>query len=64
MKKLELAGAFTILGVLVVSQLLSDAHGDMNMSGNEAGAEALMDGTTVVLAPNMAKANLAVTGMT
>ncbi len=63
MKKLELAGAFTVLGVLVVSQLLNDTH-DMNMPGYEAGAEALMDGTTAALAPNMATANLAVTGMT
>ena len=64
MKKLELAGAFTVLGVLVVSQLLNDTHGDMNMPDNEAGAEALMDRTTAALAPNMATANLAVTGMT
>ncbi len=64
MKKLELAGAFTILGVLVVSQLLSDDHGDMTMPGNEAGDEILLDGATAALAPNMATANLAVTGMT
>ena len=64
MKKLELAGAFTILGVLVVSQLLSDDHGDMNMQGNKADDEVLMDGAVAALAPNMATANLAVTGMT
>ena len=39
MKKIELAGAFTILGVLLVSQLWSDAHDNMDMPANEAGAE-------------------------
>ena len=34
MKKIELAGAFTILGVLLVSQLWSDAHDNMDMSGS------------------------------
>ncbi len=64
MKKLELAGAFTILGVLVVSQVMNDTHGNMNMPGNEAGAQGLTDGAMAAMAPNMATANLAVTGMT
>ena len=64
MKKLELAGAFTILGLLVGSQLWSDAHGTMEMPGHEADAEGLMEEATAALAPNMAIANLAVTGMT
>ncbi len=64
MKKLELAGAFTILGVLVVSQVMNDTHGNMNMPGSEAGAEGVMDGGMAAMAPNMATANLAVTGMT
>ena len=64
MKKLELAAAFTVLGVLVVSQVMNDTHGDMDMSGNEAGAEGLMDGAMAAMAPNMATATLAVTGMT
>ena len=63
MKKLELAGAFTILGALVVSQVLGN-HGDMDMAGHEADAEGLMDGAMAAMAPNMATANLAVTGMT
>ncbi len=63
MKKLELAGAFTILGALVVSQVLGD-HGDMDTAGHEAGVEDLMDGAMAAMAPNMATANLAVTGMT
>jgi branched-subunit amino acid transport protein len=61
MKKLELAGAFTILGALVVSQVLGN-HGDM--AGHEADSEGLMDGAMAAMAPNMATANLAVTGMT
>ena len=64
MKKLELAGAFTVLGLLVGSQLWSDAHGNMELPSPEAGAESLLDGATAALAPNMAIANLAVTGMT
>ncbi len=64
MKKMELAGAFTILGVLLVSQLWSDAHGNMNMPGNEAGAEGPAAGAMTAMAPNMATATLAVTGMT
>ena len=63
MKKLELAGAFTILGALVVSQVLGD-HGNMDTAGHEADAEGLMDGVMAAMAPNMATANLAVTGMT
>ncbi len=64
MKKLELAGAFTVLGVLLVSQLWSDAHDNMNMPANEAGAEGPMPGAMCAIAPNMATATLAVTGMT
>ena len=64
MKKVELAGAFTILGVLLVSQLWSDAHGNMNMSDNEAGADGPVPGAMTAMAPNMATATLAVTGMT
>ncbi len=64
MKKLELAGAFTILGVLLVSQLWSDAHDNMDMSGSEAGVEGPAAETMTAVAPNMAIANLAVTGMT
>ena len=64
MKKLELAGAFTILGVLLVSQLSSDPHENMNMPGNEAGAEGPVPGAMTAMAPNMATATLAVTGMT
>ncbi len=64
MKKLELAGAFTILGVLLVSQLSSDPHENMNMPGNEAGAESLVPRGMTPMAPHMATANLAVTGMT
>ena len=63
MTKLELTGAFTILGALVVSQVLGD-HGNMDPAGHEAGAEAHLDGAMTAMAPNMAKANLAVTGMT
>ncbi len=63
MKKLELAGAFTILGALVVSQVLGN-HGDMDMTGHEADAEGLLLGAMAAMAPNMATANLAVTGMT
>ena len=64
MKKIELAGAFTILGVLLVSQLWSDAHDNMSTPGNEAGVEGSAAGTMTAVAPNMALANLAVTGMT
>ena len=64
MKKIELAGAFTILGVLLVSQLWSDAHDNMDMPANEAGAEGPVLGTTTAIAPHMATATLAVTGMT
>ncbi len=64
MKKLELAVAFTILGILLVSQLWSDAHGNMNMLGNEAGAEGPVPRAVTATAPNMATATLAVTGMT
>ncbi len=64
MKKMELAGAFTILGVLLVSQLWSDAHENMNMPANEAGAEGPASGAMTAMAPNMATATLAVTGMT
>ncbi len=64
MKKLELAGAFTILGVLLVSQLWSDVHGNMDMPSNEAGAEGPVPGAMTAVAPNMALATLAVTGMT
>ena len=64
MKKLELAGAFTVLGVLLVSQLWSDAHENMNMPGNEARAEGPAAGAMTATAPNMATATLAVTGMT
>ena len=64
MKKIELAGAFTILGVLLVSQLWSDAHENMNMPANEAGAEGPAPGALTAIAPNMATATLAVTGMT
>ena len=63
MKKIELAGAFTILGVLLVSQLWSDAHDNMDMSGSEA-VEGPVPGTMTAVAPNMAIATLAVTGMT
>ncbi len=63
MKKLELAGAFTILGALVVSQVLGD-HGNMDTAGHEAGAEAHLERAMTAMAPNMAKANLVVTGMT
>ena len=64
MKKIELAGAFTILGVLLVSQLWSDAHDNMSTQGNEAGVEGPAAGTMTAVAPNMALATLAVTGMT
>ncbi len=64
MKKIELAGAFTILGVLLVSQLWSDAHENMNMPGNEAGAESPVPGAMTAVAAHMATATLAVTGMT
>ncbi len=64
MKKIELAGAFTILGVLLVSQLWSDAHENMDMPSNEAGAEGPVPGAMTATAPNMAIATLAVTGMT
>ncbi len=64
MKKIELAGAFTVLGVLLVSQLWSDAHENMNMPGNEAGAEGPEAGAMTAIAPNMATVTLAVTGMT
>jgi hypothetical protein len=63
MKKIELAGAFTILGVLLVSQLWSGAHDNMSTPGNEAGAEDPAPGAMTAVAPNMAIANLAVTGM-
>jgi hypothetical protein len=36
----------------------------MDTAGHEAGAEAHLDGAMTAMAPNMAKANLAVTGMT
>ncbi len=62
MKKIELAGAFTILGVLLVSQLWSDGHGNMDMQGT--GAEDPAARAMTAPAPNMAIANLAVTGMT
>ena len=62
MKKIEIAGAFTILGVLLVSQLWSDAHGNMDMQG--AGAEDPAPRAMTAPAPSMAIANLAVTGMT
>ncbi len=64
MKKIELAGAFTILGVLLVSQLWSDPHDNMDMSGSEAGVEGPVPGAMTTVAPNMAIATLAVTGMT
>ena len=64
MKKIELAGAVTVLGVLLVSQLWSDAHDNMDMPANEAGAEGPVPGAMSAVAPNMATANLAVTGMT
>ncbi len=64
MKKLELAGAFTILGVLLVSQLSSDPHENMNMPGDEAGAESPVPGVMTAMAAHMATAVLAVTGMT
>ena len=64
MRKIEIAGAFTILGVLLVSQLWSDAHGNMDMQGNGAGAEGPAPRAMTAPAPNMAIANLAVTGMT
>ena len=64
MKKIELAGAFTILGVLLVTQLWSDAHDNMDMPANETGAEGSVPGAMSVVAPNMATATLAVTGMT
>ena len=64
MKKIELAGAFTLLGVLLVSQLWSDAHDNMDMPANEADAEGPVPGAMSAVARNMATANLAVTGMT
>ncbi len=64
MKKLELAGAFTILGVLLVSQLSSDPHENMNMPSDEAGAESPVPGVMTAMAAHMATAVLAVTGMT
>ena len=64
MKKIEIAGAFTILGVLLVSQLWSDAHENMDMQGTGAGAESPAPRAMTAPAPNMAIANLAVTGMT
>lgn len=63
MKKLELAGAFTVLGVLVVSQLMSDAHGTMDMPGQGEGDMAAAQEMTAAM-PNMVTANLIVTGMT
>ena len=57
MKKLELAGAFTILGVLLVSQLRSGPHENMNMPGNEAGAVGPVPGAMTAMAPNMATAS-------
>ncbi len=62
MKKLELAGAFTVLGVLVVSQLMSDARGTMDMPGQGEGDMAAQEMTAAM--PNMVTANLIVTGMT
>ena len=62
MKKLELAGAFTVLGVLVVSQLMSDAHGTMDMPGRGEGDMAAQPMAATM--PNMVTANLIVTGMT
>jgi len=64
MKKIELAGAFTILGVLLVSQLWSDAHDNMSTTASEAGVEGPVPGAMTAVAPNMAIATLAVTGMT
>ncbi len=64
MRKVELAGAFAILGVLLVSQLRSDPHDNMNMPDNQAGAGGSVPGTMTATAPNMATATLAVTGMT
>ncbi len=64
MKKLELAGAFTVLGLLVGSQLWSDAHGTMEMPSTETGADGLTVGVIAAVPPNMTLANLAVTGMT
>ena len=64
MRKIELAGAFTILGVLLVSQLWSDAHGNMDVAGHQAGAENSALGPMRAMAPHMATATLAVTGMT
>ena len=62
MKKLELAGAFTVLGVLVVSQLMSGAHGNMNMPSEGEGDKAAQEMTANL--PNLVTANLIVTGMT
>ncbi len=62
MKKIELAGAFTVLGVLVVSQLMSGTHGDMDMPGQGEGDMAAPEMTATM--PNMVTANLVVTGMT
>ena len=62
MKKLELAGAFTVLGVLVVSQLMSHAHGNMDMPGQGEGDMAAQEMTANL--PNLVTANLIVTGMT
>ena len=62
MKKIELAGAFTVLGVLVVSQLISGTHGEMEMATQGEGDMAAPEMTTAM--PNMATANLVVTGMT
>ena len=62
MKKLELAGAFSVLGVLVVSQLLSDAHGNMDMPRDGDADMAATEMTATM--PNMVTADLIVTGMT
>ncbi len=64
MRKVELAGAFAILGVLLVSQLRSGPHDNMNIPSNEAGAAGPAPGAMTATAPNMATATLAVTGMT
>ena len=62
MNKLELAGAFTVLGVLVMSQLIGDAHGNMNMPGHDEGDMAATEMSAAM--PNMVTAELVVTGMT